>query len=99
MVDLPLSDKGRQSVSVAVATALVHLVVWWQPAQASWYCHVDVNGTRVVSGRRMASGAPLVPQSAINGTLGVRPLTEADHANDPGRQAWGNTHVVSFIPS
>ena len=80
MVDVPLTAAGRQSVSVALATGLVHLLVWWQPPQASWYCNVDVNGLRIVSGRRMASGAPLVPVGAVNGVLGVRPLSPADHA-------------------
>ena len=99
MVTTPLLNIDRQGLTVRLGGTDVRLVVWWQPGTRAWYATAEIPvGTLIVSGRRLAVDAPLLPRPvpALPGNIHLR-STGAD-AVPAGRAPWGSTHILRYEP-
>ena len=94
---IPLLNTPRQSLISILADQEIHLRVWWQPSDESWYASIEHPvGTPVVLGRRVLLDVPIIgtAPSVFNGDLVCRGLTDA--AGEPGPEAWGNSHALVY---
>lgn len=98
MQRINLLDVDRQSLTTVLGGQEVFLRVWWQPTDESWYASVEMLGTPLVAGRRIALGEGLFDAmvTAFAGDVVCRHLGSGD--GEPGRHAWNRTHELVHIP-
>jgi len=93
---VPLQNLLRQSVILRIDGYDVKLRVFWQPGQQRWFATVEIPiGNPVVSGKGIVTGSGLLEGllTDIKGDFVCRAkITE----QEPGRNAWGGTHVIRY---
>ena len=92
-----MTNDLASSFRTNIGGAGVSFAVRWNELDGHWYMTMDVNGVRVLTGVRMTAGSNMIArQSALSGTMEVRPLREGDES-DPGLISWENTHELIYV--
>ena len=90
---IPLVNVPRQTFTTEIYGNFVRLTVWWQTGD-SWYLSLESPpGNNVFSGQRMVLNSP-ISTTLFPGSFICRALS--DNAGEPGRRAWGTTHVLEY---
>ena len=88
-----LGHTFRTTIGGKSATFYVH----WNELDRFWYLSMDVDGVRVVTGRRVVTrGNLLVAQDGLPGVLFAQPL-QAEALEEPGRTAWDSSHSLVYL--
>lgn len=96
--EIPVDSTPRQTFIVALAGQECAVELWWAPQPRLWYFHLDVNGTRLLSGRQVSTRARLVRDSRFAGDLYVDTPGGAPGSEAPGRHGWGEGgHRLIYI--
>ena len=98
MADLriPMVNERFQTFRTILDGKSVTATVRWNELERFWYLDLDVDGVRVLTGRRMVVGGNLLnAQDMLLGFMEVRTITVND-LSGPGIGGWGYTHQLIY---
>lgn len=99
MQEIKLSNDASQEFRTVLNGTRFRLLIEWIDPASGWFITImDINRNILTSSVRMKTGVPvttsvLVPE--LTGDIVILPVTRP--VQEPGRQAWNNTHKLIFL--
>lgn len=95
MQTIPVTNDARQTFTTVLDGQEVRILLWYADA---WYISLSyVGGVDIVNGARLNCSTPLM-QSILTPFIGdIIPVPSASETSVLGRNAWGTTHILSYL--
>ena len=96
--NIPLTNDARQTLRLMLGGQSVRLNVFWQPTDSAWYFDlIGQDGQPVIEGARITLNARLINSGVAEFTGDiVCQSMQAESHDEPGREAWANTHRLLY---
>ena len=94
--ELPVTIAPNQRIQALIGGVSTTIALRWDTLSGAWYLGVEQAGRNLLVGRRIVPGLRLLPMN-LGWQLVAAPLSDA--MDGVGRQAWGNTHLLLFVPT
>lgn len=94
--ELPVTTAPNQRIQTLIGGVATTIALRWDSLSGAWYLGLEQGGRNLIAGRRIVPGLRLLPMN-LGWQLVAAPLSDA--LGSVGRNAWGDTHLLLFVPT